>query len=122
MYRYRAAKSREGEIRALLRRAAGVGGAKGPPPVLWGKVGRVLEAAAKVSPRAALDEVACMELAEAYRGFDAAKKLHKYVGLATWRLDGLRLGFECLRASSPCHPFPHTIAHRHHPPPSIPPP
>ena len=79
------------------------------------------EARYRPKSKVKLDEVECMELTEAYRGFDAAKKLHKYVGLATWRLDSLRLGFECLHASSPCHPFPHTIAHRHHPPPSIPP-
>jgi len=48
---------RDETVRALLVRVVGVGGAKGPPSTLWGKVGRALKAASAVCPGATLDVV-----------------------------------------------------------------
>ena len=48
---------REETVRALLVRVVGVGGAKGPPAALWGKVGRALKAASVVCPGVTLGVV-----------------------------------------------------------------
>ena len=48
------------EIRELLARAASIGGTKGPPPALWGRVERALATGAEANPLCALDVAADM--------------------------------------------------------------
>lgn len=54
----------EEELRDLLARAVAIGGARGPPATTWGKVERVLKAAARVSPKVAVEMLAEMLLPE----------------------------------------------------------
>ena len=59
-----ASTSGEEELRDLLARAVAIGGARGPPATTWGKVERVLKAAARVSPKVAVEVLAEMLLPE----------------------------------------------------------
>ena len=68
---------RDETVRALLVRVVGVGGAKGPPAALWGKVGRALKAASVVCPGATLDVVDDMLRASGARTGEQKKEEKK---------------------------------------------